>query len=83
MCTVSVFDHSGAIMPTFPRWFPNLQTARDFVAEEIMGLLNARAETVIIAEEGLGSDRYLAKDLAKKIAVYAYLEWELANADWS
>jgi hypothetical protein len=45
--------------------------------------INARAETIIIAEEGLGSDRYLAKDLAKKIAVYTYLEWELANADWS
>jgi hypothetical protein len=70
-------------MPMFPRWFPNLQAARDFVAEEIMALLNAGAETIIIAEEGLGSDRYLAKDLAEKIAVYTFFEWEMANADWS
>ncbi len=83
MCTVSVFDRSATMMPMFPQRFPSLPAAMDFIEEKIVALFDAGAEFVTIDEEGRGSENYLARNVAKNILAYEYLELGSVDANWA
>ena len=83
MCTVSVFDRSATMMPMFPQRFPSLPAAMDFIEEKIVALFDAGAESVTIDEEGRGSENYLARNVAKNILAYEYLELGSVDANWA